>query len=80
MKNKLFKDLHLNLALYFKEQFDSDEKLDSSMLNVIRQFLKDNKIEHVPENKTELDTLANLPEFNDHEQIIQMNDKIRTKA
>lgn len=65
--------LHGRLAEVLKDalqdQYDKESgaKLppNAAILNVARQFLKDNKIEAVPAKKTPLGELADLPVFED---------------
>lgn len=65
--------LHSRLAEVLKEalqdKFDSEtgDKLppNAAILNVARQFLKDNKIEAVPAQGTPLHGLSDLPVFED---------------
>lgn len=65
--------LHCRLAEVLKDalqdQFDPEtgEKLppNAALLNVARQFLKDNKIEAVPAQGTPLHSLSDLPVFED---------------
>ena len=65
--------LHARLAEVLKDalqdKFDSEtgEKMphNAAILNVARQFLKDNKIEAVPAHGTPLHGLADLPVFED---------------
>lgn len=67
---KALGSLHSRLAEVLKEalqdQVDADgNKLppNAAILNVARQFLKDNKIEAVPAKGTPLHGLADLPVF-----------------
>lgn len=65
--------LHARLAEVLKEslqdKFDPEtgDKLppNAAILNVARQFLKDNKIEAVPAQGTALHSLSDLPVFED---------------
>lgn len=61
-------DLHSELARVLKEGLairDDDGKPIAALLNVARQFLKDNGIDGPPAPNTPLGELAGLPEFTD---------------
>ena len=70
---KVLGSLHARLAEVLKDslqdKFDPEtgEKLppNAAILNVARQFLKDNKIEAVPAQGTPLHGLSDLPVFED---------------
>lgn len=69
---KALGNLHARLAEVLtdslQDQYDADgNKLppNAAILNVARQFLKDNKIEAVPAKGSPLGTLADLPVFED---------------
>jgi hypothetical protein len=70
---KALGDLHFKLAEVLKEcleeKYDPDtgDKLppNAAILNVARQFLKDNKIEAIAAEGSPLHSLADLPVFED---------------
>lgn len=75
---KVLSDLHAKLAETLADAltanyFDSEgNKLPSApaaILNVARQFLKDNGIDATPKAGTPLGNLANLPVFGDDEGL-----------
>lgn len=75
---KVLSDLHAKLADTLSEAltatyYDSDgNKLPSApaaILNVARQFLKDNGIDGAPKSGTPLGNLANLPVFGNDEGL-----------
>ena len=70
-KNKrldaIMSDLHAELATQLLEQVQAGETT-ASILNVARQFLKDNGIDGVPTQGNPLDSLIHaLPDFDEDE-------------
>lgn len=75
---KVLSDLHAKLAETLKDAIESTyydsegNKLPSApaaILNVARQFLKDNGIDGAPKAGTPLGNLANLPVFGNDEGL-----------
>lgn len=75
---KALSDLHAKLADTLKEAIEANyydnegNKLPSApaaILNVARQFLKDNGIDSTPRAGTPLGNLANLPVFGEDEGL-----------
>lgn len=69
---KALSDLHAKLAEVLREQMmlvDDQGKANAAILNVARQFLKDNGIDATPKQGTPLGNLANLPVFGDDEGV-----------
>jgi len=65
---KALADLHAKLAEVLKEGLefkDEDGKPNPALLNVARQFLKDNKIESEAPKGSPLGDLSDLPVFDD---------------
>lgn len=66
--DKALADLHIKLAEVLKDALafkDEEGKPNPALLNVARQFLKDNKIEAEAPKGSPLGDLADLPEFED---------------
>lgn len=68
-------DLHTRLANVLKEALQDQTDAEgnkippnAAILNVARQFLKDNKIEAMPAKGTPLGDLSDLPVFNDGDE------------
>lgn len=64
-------ELHSALAKVLKEEImkatAAGESPNAAVLNVARQFLKDNKIEAIPAEGSPLADLASLPVFDEDE-------------
>ena len=67
-------DLHMGLALLLKEKLQ-DGTINSSELNVLRQFLKDNQISAQPVEGTPFgDLVASLPDI---QNVVTMHPRNR---
>jgi hypothetical protein len=70
LHNELAKILSKSLKKRYKDKEGNDIPPPAQILNVARQFLKDNRIEALPVPGSALEELADLPVFEEDDKII----------